>query len=407
MKRTATSTGFHDKDRLIDIRVNSLNPLLNKVETQIVPDLAKAKNDILLSYNDARLDETNRALVLAKQDGTEQSIPLDAIIPPEFKGITVSDETTVAHGITNVTFEDSLITKNGAEAAVAFKWDTLIPAHQELVSVEVGTDTVPSINKIVITGNDKNATLAGKTLTLEVPKNPIDIKATIDTGVPGEEKVITKILIEGNTTGTSINDDGELTLKIPTPLAGTGGNFQGFFANEGDLISEVTDPQDGKSFAFVQDQKLKGQYYTAWMYVNGNWTEAPIDPAITYEPVGGTEIKGVFSIKPNTKIKVDVNGQLDLDDLADGHFQGFFATKNDLKAACPNPIIDRSAGYVINATTRVCELWRYANDPNTGTDPDWTRTLASGTISAVTKGAGGVIATAKPVYAVEESPMLT
>lgn len=401
--KTATSTRFDDKDTLRDIRLNSLNPLLSRVGNDIIPNLDQAKKDILLSYKDAQLDETNRALVLTKNDGTHTSIPLDSILPSEFKGMSISNDTDTVHEILNLILTDTHVTKSGKTATVSFDWASIIPDHQTPIFGEVGTDPAQVIEKIVISDKAK-AKIEHKVLTIDIPDAP-KLMANID-GTVTPDKEITKILIEGNTTGSEITATGELKINVPFPGQGVdGANFQGFFETEGDLISNVANPVNSKSYAFVKDKKLKGQYYTPYFYVNNSWNEAPIEPSMTYESVGGTEIKGVFSIKPNSKIQIDVNGQLDLDGLQEGYFQGFFESMASLQAFCPHPIVDKSCAYIHNAVTGVYAFYKYTR--TTAGNLEWERILPYGMISAVTKNASGDITAAKPIYGIEENEMVT
>lgn len=402
--RTATSTNFDDKDSLKDIRLNSLNPLLSKVGNEIVPNLSQAKKDILLSYKDAHLDAVNRALVLVKHDGDKTTIPLDNILPPEFKGMSISNDTTTVHEVLNLILEDTFVTKTGNTAKVTIDWANAVPAHQTPFYGGLATDPQLPITKVVVKDKTK-AKIEHGVMTIDIP-DPTPVMGNVVDGTSSPDKAIKKISIEGNTTGSEITDAGELKIKIPVPGQGVdGANFQGFFETEGELISSVTNPVNSKSYAFVKDAKLKGQYYTPYFFVGNKWAEAPIEPSMTYEAPAGSEISGVFSIKPNARIKIDVNGQLDLDGLEDGHFQGFFNTVADLQAACPKPIVDKSCGYIHNGITNVYAFYKYSR--NTSGALEWERILPYGMISAVTKDASGSISAAKPVYSIEENAMVT
>lgn len=403
--KIATSTSFDDKDTLRDIRLNSLNPLLSKVENSIVPSLSQAKKDILLSYNDAHLDEVNRALVLVKHDGDKVTIPLDSILPPDFKGISISNDTTTVHEILNLILEDVHLSKTGNTATMSFDWDNLIPTHQKPFYGALDTDPQQVIEKIVIKDKTK-ASIEHKVLTIDIPDSASGIVAHVIDGTTTPDKPIHKISVEGNTTGSEVTAGGVLKINIPTPSTSVdGANFQGFFETEGDLISNVANPVNSKSYAFVKDQKLKGQYYTPYFFVGNTWTEAPIEPSMTYESVGGTEIKGVFSIKPNAKIQIDVNGQLNLDGLQDGHFQGFFNSLALLQQYCPRPVVDRTCGYVYNNVTDVYAFYKYTR--MSSGNQEWQRILPYGMVSAVTKNSGGDITSAKPIYGIEENPMVS
>lgn len=395
MTRTATSIGFDDKDTLRDIRTLTLNPLAEKVERQIAPDLNKAKNDILLSHKEVSLTNATKTLVFTKHDGKTTSINLTPIIPNEFKGINVSGNTGSSTDVINLAFEDGSVTKTSGITTVTYDWNDIVPNHQEkLIVKQDGSTTIYRPETLTFKGSGVTVSQTTPGVTVvEVDDPTAPLIGKIGTGA---DTTITKIAIAGKWQDSDITD-GTMTIHLPDGggPAGVGGNFQGFFETEGDLISSVTSPINGKSYAYVRDAKFKGKYYTPYMYVSGKWTEAPVDPALSYDEPDVAEPQGVFSIKPNSKIKVDKLGQLDLDGLADGNFHGFYETEDDMKAAIKNPIVDRSAAYVRLATGGF-SLYQYKM---TGSQVlGWVRVVPYGMSSVVKKNEAGTIVSAQPVY---------
>lgn len=406
MKKIVTNKGFDDGDRLREIREGFLNPLGTKVADVIEPKVNKAEQDIKSSYKDAEIITATKTLKLTPHEGPAKELDLSSVIPEPFKGVTVSDETNTVNDVTHLTFEESSVIKHNGFTNVSYDWSTLVPSHQDKIYAEKDKDGAKIVNRFKFTGNTQGITISGGMATVELPDSTAQLLAKVDDGTGGGvEKPFTKILVNGNTTGSEVTDTGELVIKLPIPGTGaTGGNFQGFYENLGDLEASVTTPVNGKSYAFVKDAKLKNQYYTPYFYVSNGWTEAPIDPSLTYETPSGTEIKGVFSIKPNPRIKIDVNGQLDLDGLEDGHFLGFFNTVAELGAACQRPTLDRSCGYIFNSATMVYTLHKYSR--NSAGEQVWERVVPYGMISAITKE-GTAIKTAKPIFGIEENEMVT
>lgn len=402
---------FDDGEKLRDIRSDVLNPLSLYVKNVVVKDVKDTKEDVKKTYKDIKFDPTAKKFTLSKSDPTAmaEEIDIGSVIPPEFEGIEIHGGTGGGSStkVKEVTFEHALVTGGQDAVHVDFDWDYVVPEHQEYPMVQIGSNPLQKIKQLKFTGNEDKVSLSGSILNFEIPKDPTEFTAKVDDGSgSGVEKIIKKIIVEGNTTGSEVTDDGELKIKVPVPGAGgAGGNFQGFFNSLGDIISEVTNPINGRSYAFAKDDKTKGKYYTPYMYVANNWTEAPVDPAITFEPAGTTGPQGVFSIKPDTRIKLDSKGQLDLGLLGEGHFVGFFDSQSELEQACPHPYVDKSFAYIKTTATGVYSGMKYSlkNDGSKA----WVQVTPYGLISAVEKNQDDTIKSAMPVFGIEKNDAIT
>lgn len=384
---------FNNGDRLKTIREGSLNPLITKVTKNIDPRLDSAETKISGAITSAELDPLdNKRITFHKIGGGEFDLDLHHIIPDEFPGISIIGKTGAETNLKRVTIKDAAVTAGttSEDANVTFDWQNIVPDNQRELQGMVDMGVPTPIRTIKFAGDTSKVNINAAIATLTIPSDPVEFKAKVDDGTGGGvEKTITKILIEGNTTGSSVSDTGELTIKVPVEGggAGGGGNFQGFFDNEGELISTVTNPINGKSFAFVKDKTFSAPYYDAYMYVGNTWTEVPIDPGMTYEQPNVPNKQGVFSIKPSQFITIDANGQLDLDRLAEsGGFAGFFDSQTALEAAVPNPIPDRSYGYIRQAVGSWLGL-RFTHNTQTG-EKEWKPTVAFGATAVVTKTPG-------------------
>lgn len=341
-----------DKDtKLQEIRELALNPLITYTRNTLDPKVREIEPIAKGSFKEVRLEDSSKRLIFKKHDSSaEIPINLGGIIPEPFDGITVKNNSITRSGIKTLTIKDSALVSSGETATIDMDWARMVPANQERVLVNSGKpgDGDVNLTKIKFAGNTGKVSVSGNEVTLTVPNDPTEFTAQVGTGT--DVKPVKKFVIKGNTTGSVISDDGTLQIQVPESGGGggvtTGGNFQGFFNDLGELIANVGNPQNGKSYAFVRDEKYKDKkYYTPYMYVNNGWTEAPVDPSITYEGIS-TPTQGVFSIKPDAYISVDQKGQMDLSKLRfEGHFIGFFDSGTELEAACPNPVVDRSWGY--------------------------------------------------------------
>ncbi|MGL5014580.1 MAG: hypothetical protein ACRC6V_09875, partial [Bacteroidales bacterium] len=162
------------------------------------------------------------------------------------------------------------------------------------------------------------------------------------------------------------------------------GNFVGFYDTLGDLLSKITNPINGKSFAYVKDSKLGGNYYTAYWYVSNNWTELKQDPALIYTSPSAPTPSGVFSIKPNPAITIDATGQLNLDGLATpqlpSHFKGFFNSIEELKTAVPNPVLHQDWAYV-----KVPTGWMAYRSDSQGSARKWNVIAPMGSFAVINR----------------------
>lgn len=209
------------------------------------------------------------------------------------------------------------------------------------------------MKNIIFTGDPDAAKVVGDGISLKIPKvDPLMVSIPDKGGEYVTPRPINAIEVDGEVASSSINGS-KLILNLKAGGGGgtvTNQNFKGFFESLGDLQSKVDDPIHGKSFAYVKDSTLGGSYYTAYFYINNNWTELKQDPALTYFAPGVATNQGVFSIKPSDKISIDHTGQLNLDGLSTPqlpqYFVGFFDTLEQLKAEVPNPVVHQTHAYV-------------------------------------------------------------
>lgn len=346
---------FHDLDYLHKVRNNHLNPLIRRVEDEIVPLIKDLETEIHETVRDVTLDETTKIITVDKGQGGHRTIDLNTVLP-EFKGIGVQDQTGSgpSAGIKLIQFPDATINilPSGESATVGFKWVDIFDHNQKWPEAVVG-GAVSHLKSIVFTGDPSAVKTDGNNVTLKIPKlDPVMVTIPDKGGAYINPRPITSIEVAGEVSNTAIVDE-KLVLNLSSGGGGgtvTNQNFKGFFESLGDLESKVTDPLHGKSFAYVKDSTLGGGYYTAYFYVNSNWTELTQDPALTYFAPGVATNQGVFSIKPSEKITLDSNGQLNLDGLSTPqlpqYFVGFFDTLEQLKAEVPNPVVHQTHAYV-------------------------------------------------------------
>lgn len=346
---------FNNLDLMQTVRNNHLNPLIRRIETEIVPTLANLETEIHDSYKDVSLDIGTKVMKFDKGPGGFKEIDLKPIMP-EFGGIGVQDQTGSgpSTGINLVHFADATISilPSGEAVTVGFEWADIFTHNQKWPEAVI-KGSVSHLKNIIFLGDTDAVKVVGDGISLNIPKvNPF--MATIPDGTPAVTvpTEIKSLQITGNVAGTTIDAQGKLTLDLQAGGGGgiTNQNFKGFYDSLGDLESFVTDPRDGKSFAFAKDSTLGGLYYTPYFYVNGSWKELKQDPALTYFQPSAPTNQGVFSIKPNPGITIDSMGQLNLDGLSTPqlpqYFVGFYESLDDLKVACPNPVTNQSHAYV-------------------------------------------------------------
>ncbi|MGL5583814.1 MAG: hypothetical protein ACRDCE_23105, partial [Cetobacterium sp.] len=358
-------------DRLVDIRTKSLNPVITRVEA--IDDLLQntIQPEVKKTFKKAEFDEKKKQISFTLTDDTSGDVLDLSSLDKPFPGITVEGVPYTLDPLpggggkeTNVTYVKFKLGNIEEDAdgttLVSYDWDKIVRKHQSYPEIRVEGETVNNAYNLwqfkgegcarYFTYQPHSSSEShDAVLTLDLPLIPDPLKAQVTT--TGDKKAITDVILTGYTDGSEI-DNGVLTINLPKVGGGgvvSGANFQGFFDNEGELISSVDNPLNGKSYAFVKDSKLKGQYYTPYMYASNKWQEAPIDPALTYEDPKATDIQGVFSIKPSPHITVDKTGQLDLDGLLTSNFKGFFETEAALNAV-PNPIPDVSYAFLKTAT---------------------------------------------------------
>ncbi|MGL5014576.1 MAG: hypothetical protein ACRC6V_09855, partial [Bacteroidales bacterium] len=308
-------------------------------------------------------------------------------IMPEFEGIGVENDKGVgpSSGIHNLELKDADITRSGDIANISYDWAKIVGDNTK--DLQVGTLAGGNRPVKYLFFKGANVTYTGNEIaTVDVPVPPSQIMASIQ-GVP--PVAIKEIVLEGDTAASSIANE-KLTITLNsgggTPLAVS--NFKGFYASLGDLKAQVTDPVNGKSFAFAQDSVLGGSYYTPYLYINDLWRELKQDPALTYKDPGEVLPQGVFTIKPSDKIKVNDKGELDLDGLSTpqlpSHFKGFFTTLEELKRDVPNPVLHQDWAYVRNNDTG--GLLAYRADQK-GTAKLWSIIAPLGSLALVDRKA--------------------
>lgn len=378
---------FENLAYLQSVRNDHLNPLIRRVEKELVPIVEKLEHDVSETIKNVTLTESTNTLRFDKGDGGYKDIVLTPILPT-FEGIGVQTLTGSgpSTGIKLIQFPDATITQNGTSAAVGFNWQEVFEHNQKWPEAVV-KGAVSRLKSIIFMGDADAVKVTGDNVTLTVPKVEPLTGSILSSST---SKKIEKIKVIGNVGGTTINDDGLLTIDLPAGGGGggtvTNQNFKGFFDSLGDIISFVTDPLDGKSYAFAKDSTLGGLYYTPYFYVNGKWNELKQDPALTYNAPSAPTNQGVFSIKPSDKITLDANGQLDLDGLSTpqlpSYFKGFFDSLDDLKAAVPKPVIKQDWGYVRNAATG--GLMAYRADSQ-GSATKWNVVAPMGSFAVIDK----------------------
>lgn len=350
---TNLDNGFENLTRLEIVRNTYLNPTM-KIVSKMEPEVEKLKNDVAHTFNSVTLDEANKTIKF-KGASVGKDIDLTPIIPviPPAPTPTISVENgegMVTHGIELLQFDEGLLLSTTTPPNGPKRAKITSPGPWAKLGTSANYHPVKNFH---FTGNINTSTVSGDTVTVNIPEPSSPIKGTVGSTV---DQVIESIEVQGNLGSTTITGN---KLIINLPDGGTGPidptklnqNFKGFFASLGDIISEVKDPISGKSYAFAKDSKYGGNYYTPYFYVNTSWTELKQDPALLYSSPTDPQTHGVFSIKPDARITVDTNGQLDLSGLAgaptqDRWFHGYFEKLQDLNAEVTKPIPFKSFAYV-------------------------------------------------------------
>lgn len=379
---------FVNLELMQTVRNMHLNPLIRRVENEMVPAVDALEQEMQHTFKDVNLDIPNKTLVFERGlGGGGKNIELAPILP-EFEGIGVEDDqgTGPGSGINLLQLKDAKVTRYGDAARVEYDWAKIVGDNTK--DLEVGTIAGGNrpIKYLFFKGAEVVYT-GSNIATVNVPTPPSQILASL----PGQTPVaIKEIVLEGDTASSSIAND-KLTINL-SPGGGvapvSNDNFLGFFDSLGDLESKITNPVNGKSYAFAKDSKLGGNYYTPYFYVNGSWRELRQDPALTYSGPSDPVTHGVFTIKPSEKISVDATGQLDLDGLSTpqlpSYFKGFFTSVDELKRDVPNPVLHQDWAYVRNTDTG--GLLAYRADQK-GADRTWSIIAPLGSIAVVDRGA--------------------
>lgn len=347
---TDINKGFDNGDLLRDIRVDILNPVTVKVR-DLENRVKEAKDTAEHAFNSVTVDLSNKQLDFHGVQGGGTA-NLDGMFK-EGVDLSIQGETGPAvTPITAIKFRDSRVRRvNGSPTEVSYDWKGIVEGYQ--VPLQSGTlagGTQPT-KTLFFKGAKEVIHTPGDITTIDI--TPAD---SMTASIPGKgisnPVAIKTIELEGETDSSELRD-GKLTIHLNKGGGGgtvTNQNFKGFFDTLGDLISNVTDALNGRSFAYVKDSKLGANYYTAYWYVSNGWTELKQDPALLYTAPSAPTPSGVFSIKPNPGISVDANGQLNLDGLSTPqlpqYFVGFFPNLEELKTQVPNPIPFQTYAYV-------------------------------------------------------------
>lgn len=381
------SRGFENLERLATVRNDYLNPTM-KIVSKMEPIVEELKNDVAHTFNSVTLDEANKTLQFrgASVGKDIDLTPIIPVIPPApTQTIKVENGDGIIYpDIELLQFDEGLqlVTSNPPNGPRKAKITNPGPWSK------LGTSSnYHPVKNFHFTGNTAGSSINGDTIIIDIPDASTAIKGTVGGMV---DQTIESIEVTGNLGETAISGN---KLKIVLPEGGSGGtvtfnqNFKGFFETLGDLISQVNDPINGRSYAFVRDSKYGGKYYTPYFYVNSAWAELKQDPALLYSAPASSEAQGVFSIKPDDKISVDANGQLDLSGLAgapekDRWFHGYFETLQDLNAEVTKPILFKSFAYVKAAAPSQALLSMAYLRKNDGTNA-WVNISPMATIALV------------------------
>lgn len=348
---TDINKGFDNGDLLRDIRVDILNPVTVKTAS-LERDIAAMKPKVDRSIIDIDSNISSKSITYDKNDGSPPTSVSLAGMFQEGSDLTIVDDNgTQYKKVTKLDVHSAKITQLiPGEVELQYEWDKIVPDNQKRLAIgKTGSASTTNPDALYFKGADitLDESIPGITTVNIPPAQPLMAAISSGTAQP-----ITSIQLEGETSSSTVSNN-KLTINLNAGGGGgtvTNQNFKGFFNSLGDLVSNIQDPINGKSFAYVKDSKIGGNYYTAYWYVSNDWTELKQDPALLYTAPSAPTPSGVFSIKPNPGISVDSNGQLDLDGLSTpqlpSHFKGFFDSLADLKTAVPKPVVGQDWAYV-------------------------------------------------------------
>lgn len=406
------SKGFQNLERMVTVRNDYLNPTM-KIVSEMEPKVEELKNDMAHAFNNIEI-VPNTTKIKMSAPGAHKEIDLGPLIPTV---PPAADQTIDVEDKNNLSYKKIGVIQFGDGLTLA---TSSVPGQKEKVIirnpgpwvVKEGDKNQYPVKIFNFKGNTGALTVGGGEMTLTIPKDPVPTTGKIG----AVENTVEKIELIGSTSGSLF--DGT-TLKIHLP-DGSGGpvdptlfnqNFKGFYESLGDLISAVgSDAVSGKSYAFVKDSKYGNLYYTPMFFVNGTWTELKQDPALLYQPVGQANSQGVFSIKPDPKITLDQNGQLDLSGLSTPPseqarwFHGYFETMQDLNNEVRNPVAFKSFAYVkAPAPSTMVRGMIYKMDDQGVRN--WYPLMPLATMALVTGSGAGM--QAAPIYGVNNNSMVT
>lgn len=404
------SKGFNNEERMLTVRTEFLNPTMKKV-SEMEPKVEELKNDMAHAFNDIELVEGTKIKMSAP--GVSKQIDLAAIIPPPVEaGITLEDKDGVATSdVRVVKFRNAQVLTDASKSEVVYDFDKIVKENQKFINAQIKDEPAHEIRQVVFTGYTDGITLENESLNVNISVPKKEISGQIGTGT---EQVVEKVHIVGNTDGT-VFDGTTLTINIPAEGGGGGGpvtytqNFKGIFSSVDDLINQVKDPENNKSFAYVQAVDDGITYDLPYMYINGVWTLLTIKPPLVYHSSAGVT-KGVTAIKQNEHITIDGKGVLDLSGFTDAippaqdrWYHGYYETIQDLNAAVPTPTLYKSTAFVKAPSPSQMVHLRVYKLMGDGTR-DWSIVASAGTIALVS--GAGTVASSAPIFGIRKNDMI-
>ena len=344
---TDVNKGFDDQDQLRRIREDVLNPIAVRV-TDLRTRMTKAEEVTTDAFIGATPLKDTQEIAFTVKGKNPVKVDLTGMFREGSDLALVDGKGNKIPKVNEIAVQDGLITNHGdGSTEISYDWDKIVTTHQDKLAVgKFGQPATQKPNYLVFKGATTDVNHSGDVTTVTIPEQePFSGKIG-----PGTAQAIDEIHLIGNTSGSTF--DGT-TLQIHLPDGGSGPgasqNFQGFFSSLGDVESQIPSPVEGKTLAYAQVNYAGGLYYDPYFYVNGTWQRLKPEPSLVYSPATGNT-QGVYSIKPDDRITIDSQGQVDLSGLSvkpeDQFFHGFFETQADLDAAVPKPTLERSFAYV-------------------------------------------------------------
>lgn len=400
---------FNPDDKLIDVRVRSLNPVILRVNT--LETLVNNLPDSKIAYKDAKFLDASNQLLLTSIDDKQTLVDLSNLYNP-FLGITVRNET----GIKKLDFTDAGVTvPREGEATVKYNWHNIVPIYQRDPEVVIIDKQPSEYSTLKVAGSgSKYFTATAPTgveahdgvLKIDLPEIYPRMEAKVTQ--PGGTATcvpITHIHVAGNVGASQI--DGEV-LNIDLPEGGGPPStysryFEGFFNSEDDLKAAVTDPITEKSSAYVKTINSGVEYYALFMYIVNEWKRAVTKPGLLYNSI---PTQGITSVKKDDHITLSTGGELDLSGLysppLDRWFMGSYNTTAEIRAI-PNPTAEKS--FAIHKNGNNPQNYLFGRDPSGGGKAEWRLTPALSHLMFVTTNS--TINSYKPIYGIRNNPSVT